>query len=117
MLPGEKSPRREGLRAASRGAAFFVSGARLPGTAPGTSCRAGREVSAGAIGCRRWPRRIVVARTGPAGLADGSSLWLIPLAPAVLQIVPERVGGGRDCRDAAIATRVRGPVPRRGGVC
>ena len=41
-----------------------------------------------------------------------SAQWLIPLAPAVLQIVPERVGGGRDGRDAAIATRVRGPVPR-----
>src|SRR4051812_12993858 len=39
-------------------------------------------------------------------------LWLIPLAPAVLQVVPEHVGGGRDGRAAAIATRVRGAVPR-----
>src|SRR4051794_15193130 len=42
--------------------------------------------------------------------------WLIPLAPAVLQIVPERVGGGWDGRDAAIVAGVRGPVPRRGGL-
>src|SRR4051795_9787841 len=42
--------------------------------------------------------------------------WLIPLAPAVLQVVPERVGGGRDGRDAAIVAGVRGPVPRRGGL-
>src|SRR4051794_29569581 len=61
--------------------------------------------------------RLMVQERDPARRPQAKSAkWLIPLAPAVLQVVPEHVGGGWDGRAAAIATRVRGAVPRRGGV-
>ena len=118
------------LRAAGRDRGHDLArGARLR-PAPQPLPRAGQDPPA-ARGDRGRDRPPAPRRLVPGGPArrhphlplrrprDGLSrlrqrypaVWLIPLAPAVLQVVPEHVGGGRDGRAAAIVAGVRGAVP------